>query len=143
MGAESASWGGSATPPHRKTRVFISFDYDHDLGLKNLLVGQSRNEDSPFFIEDWSIKYASRGWRADARRRIRRADQVLVICGYHTHEAIGVGAELKIAREEGKHYFLLRGHKAGRVRRPPDTSSSERVHPWTWVTIRAMATRAR
>jgi len=30
-----------------KPRVFISFDYDHDLDLKNLLVGQARNDDSP------------------------------------------------------------------------------------------------
>lgn len=136
-------WGGSVTPPHRKIRVFISFDYDHDLGLKNLLVGQSRNLDSPFFIEDWSIKYASRGWKVEARKRIRRADQVLAICGYHTHEAIGMGAELTIARGEGKPYFLLRGHKTGRVQRPPDTSPSEPVRPWTWATLRAMTTRAR
>jgi hypothetical protein len=29
-----------------KKRVFISFDYDHDEALKNLLVGQSRNADT-------------------------------------------------------------------------------------------------
>jgi hypothetical protein len=27
-----------------KKRVFISFDYDHDIDLKNFLVGQSKNE---------------------------------------------------------------------------------------------------
>ena len=41
-----------------KKRVFISFDYDHDLDLKNLLVGQAKNEDSPFEIADFSIKEA-------------------------------------------------------------------------------------
>lgn len=39
-----------------KKRVFISFDYDHDESLKNLLVGQARNPDSPFCITDMSIK---------------------------------------------------------------------------------------
>lgn len=39
-----------------KKRTFISFDYDHDLDLKNLLVGQARNTDSPFEITDMSIK---------------------------------------------------------------------------------------
>ena len=39
-----------------KKRTFISFDYDHDSDLKNLLVGQARNEDSPFEITDMSIK---------------------------------------------------------------------------------------
>lgn len=31
-----------------KTRTFISFDYDHDSDLKSLLVGQAKNDDSPF-----------------------------------------------------------------------------------------------
>lgn len=41
-----------------KTRVFISFDYEHDIDLKNLLVGQARHHDSPFEIMDMSIKEA-------------------------------------------------------------------------------------
>jgi hypothetical protein len=39
-----------------KKRVFISFDFDHDEDLRNLLVGQARNPDSPFEIADWSVK---------------------------------------------------------------------------------------
>ncbi|WP_419575924.1 hypothetical protein [Ruminococcus sp.] len=39
-----------------KMRTFISFDYDHDSDLKNLLVGQAENDDSPFSITDMSIK---------------------------------------------------------------------------------------
>lgn len=39
-----------------KKRVFISFDYDNDLDLKTLLVGQARNSDSPFEVIDMSIK---------------------------------------------------------------------------------------
>ena len=31
-----------------KKRVFVSFDYDHDRDLKDLLIGQARNENSPF-----------------------------------------------------------------------------------------------
>ncbi len=33
-------------------RVFISFDFDNDEALKNLIVGQSRLPDSPFEIFD-------------------------------------------------------------------------------------------
>lgn len=105
-----------------KTRVFISYDYDHDQDLKNLLVGQSRHARSPFHIQDWSIKYASKAWRFDARDRIRRVDRVIVICGHHTHQAVGVSAEIEIAREEQVPYFLLRGRKDGWVRRPRGTS---------------------
>ena len=39
-----------------KKRVFVSFDFDNDLSLKNLLVGQARNEDSPFDVTDFSLK---------------------------------------------------------------------------------------
>ena len=39
-----------------RKRVFISFDFDHDEDLRNLLVGQSRNPDSPFELSNWSIK---------------------------------------------------------------------------------------
>lgn len=47
-----------------KRRVFISFDYDHDSDLKSLLVGQSKNSDSPFEITDMSIKEAvSNDWK--------------------------------------------------------------------------------
>ena len=38
------------------TRAFISFDFDHDEDLRNLLVGQARNPDSPFNIADWSVQ---------------------------------------------------------------------------------------
>lgn len=53
-------------------RAFISFDYDHDAGIKRLLVGQSLNPDSPFAIADFSIKEASPTWKQDARSRIKK-----------------------------------------------------------------------
>ena len=33
-------------------RAFISFDFDHDEELRNALVGQAKNSDSPFRIAD-------------------------------------------------------------------------------------------
>ena len=47
-----------------KKRTFVSFDYDHDSFLKEALVGQAKNEDSPFELADWSIKEAiSEDWK--------------------------------------------------------------------------------
>ena len=93
-----------------KKRTFISFDYDNDSDLKNLLVGQARNSDSPFEITDMSIKEAiDSNWKAKARTRIKGCDVVVVICGKYTNTATGVSAELKIAQEEGVSYFLLYG----------------------------------
>ena len=76
-------------------RAFISFDYDHDEELRDALVGQAKNSNSPFAIADWSVKEPFEGnWRAKARDRIRRTDLTIIICGEYTHTAKGVAAEL-------------------------------------------------
>jgi hypothetical protein len=112
--------------------VFVSFDYDHDQDLKTLLVGQSRNANSPFEVEDWSVKEESATWRAEARSRIRR----IVICGLHTHTASGVAAEVAMARAEKVNFALLRGRKDGWPRRPRGTSwYFDEIHPWKWEVL--------
>ncbi|HWO31738.1 MAG TPA: hypothetical protein VNO32_23330 [Candidatus Acidoferrum sp.] len=63
-----------------RTKVFVSFDYDHDETLKEFLVGQSKLKDSPFDLADWSIKEPQTGdWKEKARKRIKGADVVAVI----------------------------------------------------------------
>ncbi len=42
-----------------KTRVFVSFDFDNDKKLKDFIIGQSRNPDSPFEVADFSMKEAA------------------------------------------------------------------------------------
>src|SRR5215207_2497653 len=97
-----------------KTRVFTSFDYDHDDDLRILLLGQAANPDSPFEIADWSLKEPLTGnWKEKIKPRIRAVSQVAVICGHYTDTAIGVSAEVEIARAEGKTYFLLAGRASG------------------------------
>ncbi len=121
-----------------KTRVFISFDYDHDLDLKNLLVGQSNNADSPFEIADWSIKTASPGWKEDARRRIRASGVVAVVCGEHTDKATGVAVEVSIAQEEAIPYFLLHGRADKTCRKPTSARSTDKLYNWTWDNLKAL-----
>ena len=59
-----------------KVKVFISFDYDHDSDLKTMLVGQAKNEDSPFEITDMPIKQELSGdWKEKVRQRIKIVDQ--------------------------------------------------------------------
>jgi MTH538 TIR-like domain (DUF1863) len=122
-----------------KTPVFISFDYDHDAALKEFLVGQAKNDDSPFFIQDSSIKKEAKRWKTDAKKRIRRSKVVIVICGRHTSKAAGVTAEIQIAREVGVQYVLLRGYKDGKVERPAGTSwFSDAMYDWTWDNLRKL-----
>lgn len=132
------------TRSDKRARVFVSFDYDHDRGLKEMLVGQSRLPASPFEIADWSLKQESRAWRVEARRRIERSDLVIVICGHHTHEASGVAEEIAIAKTAGVRYELLRGRKDGFVRRPRGTSwFFDEIQPWTWKSLRTMTKTGR
>lgn len=127
--------------PRKKARVFISFDYDHDNDLRVPLLGQAKNHDTPFSFEDWSIKHETKGWKADARKRIGRSDVVIVISGHNTHQAVGVTEEIKIAREEGVPYRLLRGRRNGTCRRPDGTSWLwDTMHSWTWDNLRAIST---
>jgi len=127
-----------------KTRVFVSFDYDHDVSLKHLLVGQSKYEDSPFEIADHSIKETISGdWKANARTRIKRADVVCVICGHHANTATGVSAEMKIAQAESTPYFLLSGYKDGTSRKPSAAKSSDKIYKWTWLNLKKLIGGAR
>lgn len=127
-----------------KKKAFISFDYDHDEELKVALVGQARNSDSPFSINDMSIKEAiTYNWKSYARQRIRNCDVVIVICGRYTNTATGVSAELTIAQEEGVPYFLLCGRADGNVVKPRGSRSSDKVYKWTWDNLKALINGAR
>ncbi|WP_302556700.1 TIR domain-containing protein [uncultured Desulfovibrio sp.] len=122
-----------------KKRTFISFDYDHDLDLKNLLVGQARNTDSPFEIIDMSIKETiSKDWKDNARRRIKGCDVVIVICGKNTNSATGVSAELEIAQEECVPYFLLYGRSNENCVKPIAAKSSDNMYKWTWNNLKLL-----
>jgi hypothetical protein len=119
-------------------RVFVSFDYDYDKTLKDFLIGQAKNPDSPFEIHDWSIKVASPDWKDKARARIRASDVVVVICGDHTDKAVGVAIELTIAQEEGIDYFLLNGYTGRTGKKPTTAKGSDKVYKWTWDNLKAL-----
>lgn len=123
--------------------VFISFDYDHDLDLYYLLVGQSRHSDSPFSIADWSVKNSSPRWVDDARSRINRVQQVIVLCGLYTGSATGIDIEIELARELSKPYFLLAGRASGANSKPRAALQSDEMYNWTWDNLKALIRGAR
>ena len=114
-------------------RAFISFDFDHDDDLRNALVGQARNNNSPFDFSNWSVKEPLTGdWKKKVRDRIALTSLTVVICGHHTHAATGVSAELEITRERGKPYFLLRGRADNQYTKPRAARPDDKVYDWTW-----------
>jgi hypothetical protein len=122
-----------------KVKLFISFDFDHDEDLRNLLVGQAKNPDSPFEIADYSLKEHLTGdWKAKIRERIKRVEQMCVICGLHTDNATGVSVEVNIAQEENKPYFLLEGHGDKICKRPTAARSSDKMYRWTWENLKLL-----
>ena len=79
----------------------------------NCFLPQSRTPSSGFAVLG---RYSERLtatdlWSERVRRRIREADQVIVICGEHTEASTGVSAELRIAQQERTPYFLLRDRR--------------------------------
>ena len=122
-----------------KTKVFVSFDYDHDEFLKEALVGQSKHKDSPFELADWSIKEALTGnWKEKARKRMKAVDVVAVICGEHTDKATGVSAEVEIAQEEKVDYFLLAGYAEKTNKKPKAATSTDKLYNWTWDNLKIL-----
>ena len=120
-------------------RVFISFDFDNDEELRDALVGQARNLDSPFGIADYSINEPiEEKWRKKARSRIRAADLVIVICGENTDTAKGVAVEMTITREEQKPYFLLRGRPRGNCKKPAMALKTDEIYPWSWENLKLL-----
>ncbi|MBE0688594.1 hypothetical protein PuT2_14265 [Pusillimonas sp. T2] len=122
-----------------KKRVFISFDYDNDEGAKIMLAGQAKLEDSPFDFKDASVKEHMTGdWKEKVKRRMDNIDVVVVLCGEHTHTAAGVSAELNIAKEKDKDYFLLAAYSDKTCTKPNSASSSDKLYKWTWDNLKTL-----
>jgi len=122
-----------------KQRVFISFDYENDEDIKIMLAGQAKLTDSPFDFTDGSIKEHLTGdWKEKAKRRISNCDQVIVLCGALTHTAAGVSAELEIAQEIKKPYFLLKGYSDKICTKPTAALSTDSIYRWSWDNLKAL-----
>lgn len=122
-----------------KKRVFISFDYDHDEGIKTMLAGQAKLHDSPFDFKDASIKEPLTGdWKEKVKRRMDNIDTVAVLCGEYTDKASGVAAELSIAQEKNKDYFLLAGYADKTCMKPTSAKSSDKIYKWTWDNLKVL-----
>lgn len=123
-----------------KAKVFISFDYDNDRSLKDLLAGQAKNEDSPFEISDWSLKEAApeKDWKEKAEEKIKRVDILCVIAGEKTHKASGVLKEIEIADNlNGEGYDIKKFQLIGYSDKDyPHVEGAGRRIAWTWDNLK-------
>jgi hypothetical protein len=115
-----------------KINVFISFDLEHDGELYEELLAQSRTASFDFAVSGGSERSTAPDvWDERSRRRIREADQVIVICGEHTEASMSVSAELRIAQEEKTPYFLLWGRRDLMCTKPIGAKPAEGMYSWT------------
>ena len=122
-----------------KKRVFISFDVDHDEGTKIMLAGQAKLPDSPFDFFDASIKEPLSGdWKEKVRRRMDNIDVVIILCGEYTDTATGVSAELTIAQEKRKEYFILRAYSDKNCKKPTSANYADKMYSWTWPNLKIL-----
>lgn len=128
----------------QKKRVFISFDIDNDLGAKTMLAGQANLPDSPFEFNDNSFKdHLTGDWIEKVRRRMDNVDVGIVLCGTKTHTATGVAAELTIAKEKKKSYFLLWAYPDKNCTKPTTANASDKIYKWKWETLKKLIDGAR
>ncbi|HUT67668.1 MAG TPA: TIR domain-containing protein [Dehalococcoidales bacterium] len=95
-----------------KTKVFASYDYEHDSGMLGNLIAQSKRPDFQFSINNLSLKGKMSDWQQQARKAIEECDVFIVLLRENTHQASGVQREVKMAREMNRRRFQLRekGH---------------------------------
>ena len=116
-----------------KIRVFVSYDREHDGDLHDLLLDQASKATSGFEISARSKGRAPTDLEDEGlRREIREADEVIIICGEHTDCSMRVGAELRIAQEEKRPYFLLWGRRELMCTKPTTAKPADGMYSWTW-----------
>ena len=118
-----------------KKRVFISFAVE-DRNIRDLLVGQSRNDNTPFEFIDMSVKEPwDNAWKTQCRARIKGCHGVIVLVTKNTIKGDGAHWEIRCAQEEGvpvMAMYVSDEHKGCSL---PVELKSARIHDWSWPNI--------
>lgn len=116
-------------------RIFISFAIE-DARYRTLLVGQAKNEKSPFEFVDMSAKHPwDSAWKTQCRIRIKGCAGVIALVSRNTPAASGQRWEVACAKEEGKR---VRGVYVSDDRpNTPGEFEGVRIVTWTWPNIRS------
>jgi hypothetical protein len=123
-----------ATGPARH-RVFISFAIE-DVRYRDLLVGQARNDNSPFDFVDMSVKEPwDEKWKMNCRKQIRDCNGVIALISRNTLNASGARWEIQCAIEE---HIPVVGMYVSKDDRPPTSPpelAGNQVIDWSWDAI--------
>lgn len=120
-------------------RIFIAFAIE-DVRSRDFLVGQAKNENSPFEFVDMSVKQPwETDWESKCRARIRSCDGVIALISKHTPSATGQLFEIKAAEEERIPTMLMYSGSD----RPtlPYSLSGKLVNVWSWDNIKSFVSK--
>ncbi len=124
-----------------KFRIFISFPIE-DRWAREYLVGQARNEKSPFEFVDMSVKEPwDEKWRTQCRTRIKGCDGTIALVSTNTKNATGQLWEVKASKEEGIPILGIYTTTDNRPSTLPAEFNGVRVVAWTWPNIKAFLDR--
>jgi hypothetical protein len=117
-------------------RIFISFAAE-DSNYRDFLVGQAKNEKSPFEFVDMSVKEPwSDKWKTRCRTKIKGCDGFIALVSKRTPRADGQLWEIKCAKEEK---VPVRGIYVSQDNKPaqlPKELEGVRIVNWTWENIK-------
>ena len=117
-------------------RIFISFAIE-DKTLRDFLVGQAKNEKSPFTFVDMSVKQPwDSAWKTKCRTKIKGCDGVLAIVTKNSKDADGQLWEVQCAKDEGVPRRGIYGSTDNRPKTLPKEFEGMRVVNWTWENIK-------
>jgi len=119
-------------------KVFVSFDFDNDSGIKNFVMSQAKLPTSPFSGADWSMEEAApqHNWEAEAERRIKQCDIVLVMVGKQTYRASGVLKEVEFARKHNVQIAQIIAYKD--LINPNAVENAGRLYRWNLDNLRTL-----
>ncbi len=118
-------------------RIFISFAVE-DSNLRDLLVGQSKNDNCPFDFVDMSVKEPwDSNWKEKCRTKIKGCDGVIAIITENTKKASGQLWEIKCAKEEKIPCRGVWGHSDEQFTSYlPEEMDGKLTVKWTWDNIK-------
>lgn len=120
----------------KKNRIFISFAIE-DENLRDFLVGQARNEKSPFEFVDMSVKKPwDSSWKTNCRTKIKGCDGVLIIVTKNSKKADGQLWEIKCAKQESIPRKGIWGYKEDKPANLPSELDGVQIVNWTWTNIK-------
>jgi hypothetical protein len=123
-----------------KNRIFISFAIE-DSYARDFLVGQARNNRSPFEFVDMSVKEPfDESWKTRCRSRIRGCDGVIALISRNTARATGARWEIWCARDERIPILGVYISKDDRPLPPPELAGVS-VIDWSWDGIARFVNR--